>query len=138
MKLLLFSLILLAVGPASSHARLTATERKTIQVGPRDPDEDPIRGDDPVSCEDALGSDGKPLFGKKSPCVEKGKVPTGLKCDWYAGFQEYYCECTEEPDYCLDEGNVFCINGYESTKIALNGGRKFWNCKDSGAFFPPP
>jgi len=128
--------ILLALGRARARltkATSTTSQREAIQVGPRDLGEDPRRGNNFEPCE-ASGRfvvDG--LY--QSPCVDVDEtVPDGLKCEWYPGFQEYYCECTEDPDYCLDATNAFCIGGYEETKITLNGGRKFWNCKSEDAF----
>ncbi|KAG7337506.1 hypothetical protein IV203_017617 [Nitzschia inconspicua] len=107
--------------------------RKAIQVGPRDPNNDPIRGEKPVPCDDETS----PLAGMDHPCTE-GEQVDGVKCDWYAGFQEYYCTCDKlKTDYCETSSNAKCVDGFEATKITLNGGRKFWNCKDDSAFFPP-
>jgi hypothetical protein len=88
-----------------------------------------------MSCEESG------LFKKEkgNPCTKKKNLDDVLKCDYYPGFKEYYCECTKETDYCDDPDNASCLDGYYAeTMITLNGGRKFWNCKDeSAAWFNP-
>ncbi|KAG7339915.1 hypothetical protein IV203_024965 [Nitzschia inconspicua] len=132
LKVLIVSLLLVLLPFAPVDAAHTI--RKAIQVGPRDPKNDPIRGEKPVPCDDKEAS---PIADTDHPCTN-GVSDDGVKCDWYAGFQEYYCTCDKsKTDYCETPTNAFCLDGFEETKITLNGGRKFWNCKSDSAFFPP-
>ena len=123
----------ISVARLQHHLHAHQEQRGIIEVGSNEcpPGQSgcPPRGTDHVDCLEAEDEDGRPLFkGKtRNPCFAPAEAD--VECLWYAGFSEYSCECVGESDeYCKDPANALCLDGYENTKIVLNGGRTFWNC----------
>lgn len=122
-----------------SDARLADQDKNRdlvyVGLGGGPPGDDP-RGEFPESCEEISDSGYDPMVHDDLDAYFCGDGDEYF-CVWYPGYKEYYCYCELNNPDCDPENGSHCVDGFVNTRLDVNKGRQFWNCKDGNVVAPP-